>query len=342
MHVIGVLLGLLAAPAALTVGPVTARPGEAASGWLDVPDAADPGARIPVSVVNGAKPGPILALVAGTHGYEYSSVLALPRVRARLDPARMSGAVILVHMANPPAFFGRRIYYNADAKNLNRVYPGKADGTQTERIAAAILREVIAKATHLVDMHCGDGNESLRPYSYWQITGKPEIDAAGKELALAFGLDHIVIDRERPQDPAKSLYTANTAVLHGKPAITVESGGMGLTDEVAVGAQEAGALSVVRHLGIMDAPSVRVEKPLFVDRSEVLLAPATGVWSWRVEKGQSVPEGALVGRVLDPFGAVLAEVRTPFAGEILYVVATPPVTKGEPVGFVGHLTEQSP
>jgi uncharacterized protein len=342
MHVIGVLLGLLAAPAALTVGPVTARPGEAASGWLDVPDAADPGARIPVSVVNGAKPGPILALVAGTHGYEYSSVLALPRVRARLDPARMSGAVILVHMANPPAFFGRRIYYNADAKNLNRVYPGKADGTQTERIAAAIFREVIAKATHLVDMHCGDGNESLRPYSYWQITGKPEIDAAGKELALAFGLDHIVIDRERPQDPAKSLYTANTAVLHGKPAITVESGGMGLTDEVAVGAQEAGALSVVRHLGIMDAPSVRVEKPLFVDRSEVLLAPATGVWSWRVEKGQSVPEGALVGRVLDPFGAVLAEVRTPFAGEILYVVATPPVTKGEPVGFVGHLTEQSP
>jgi predicted deacylase len=345
MHVIGVLLALLAAPAApapLTVGPVTARPGEAASGWLDIPDAADPGARIPVSVVNGAKPGSILALVAGTHGYEYTSLLALPRVRARLDPARMSGAVILVHMANPPAFFGRRIYYNADGKNLNRVYPGKADGTQTERIAAAIFREVIAKATHLVDMHCGDGNESLRPYSYWQITGKPEIDAAGKELALAFGLDHIVIDRERPQDPAKSLYTANTAVLHGKPAITVESGGMGLTDEVAVGAQEAGALSVVRHLGIMEAPSVRVEKPLFVDRSEVLLAPATGVWSWRVEKGQSVPEGALVGRVLDPFGAVLAEVRTPFAGEILYVVATPPVTKGEPVGFVGHLTEQSP
>jgi predicted deacylase len=345
MHVIGVLLALLAAPAApaaLTVGPVTARPGEAASGWLDVPDAADPGARIPVSVVNGARPGPILALVAGTHGYEYTSVLALPRVRARLDPARMSGAVILVHMANPPAFFGRRIYYNADDKNLNRVYPGKADGTQTERIAAAIFRDVIAKATHLVDMHCGDGNESLRPYSYWQITGKPEIDAAGKELALAFGLDHIVIDRERPQDPAKSLYTANTAVLQGKPAITVESGGMGLTDEVAVGAQEAGALSVVRHLGIMDAPSVRVEKPLFVDRFEVLLAPATGVWSWRVEKGQAVPEGALVGRVLDPFGAVLAEVRTPFAGEILYVVATPPVTKGEPVGFVGHLTEQSP
>jgi predicted deacylase len=99
---------------------------------------------------------------------------------------------------------------------------------------------------------------------------------------------------------------------------------------------------VIRHLGIMDAPSLRVDKPLFVDRSEVLLAPATGVWSWRVEKGQSVAEGALIGRVLDPFGAVLGEVKAPFGGEVLYVVATPPVTKGEPVGFVGHLTEQSP
>ncbi len=347
MHLIGLCVALLAAPAAtaaapLTVGTVSARPGEAASGWLEVADAEDPGARIPVSVVNGAKPGPVLALVAGTHGYEYTSVVALPRVRARLDPARMTGAVILVHMANPPAFFGRRIYYNVDGKNLNRMYPGRADGTQTERIAATIFREVIGKATHLVDMHCGDGNESLRPYAYWQITGDPKMDAAGKELALAFGLDHIVIDRERPKDPSKSAYTANTAVLHGKPAITVESGGLGATDEVSVAAQEAGALSVIRHLGIMDAPSLRVDKPLFVDRSEVLLAPATGVWSWRVEKGQSVAEGALIGRVLDPFGAVLGEVKAPFGGEVLYVVATPPVTKGEPVGFVGHLTEQSP
>jgi predicted deacylase len=263
-------------------------------------------------------------------------------VRARLDPARMSGAVILVHMANPPAFFGRRIYYNADGKNLNRMYPGREDGTQTERIAAAITREVIDRATHVIDLHCGDGNESLRPYSYWQVTGKADIDAAGKEMALAFGLDHIVIDRERPKDPAKSVYTSNTAVLRGKPAITVESGGLGLTDAVAVDAQEAGALSVIRHLGIMDTPSVRVEKPLFVDRAEVLSAPATGVWSWRVEKGQSVAAGTVLGRVHDPFGAVVGEVRSPFAGEVLYVVATPPVTKGEPVAFVGHLTEQAP
>jgi uncharacterized protein len=319
----------------LSVGTAIALPGQVASGQIEVADGVDPGTRIPVSVVKGARPGPVLALVAGTHGYEYTSVVALPRVLKRLDPARMSGSVILVHMANPPAFYERRIYRNVDGKNLNRMYPGRDDGTQTERIAAAITRHVIDQATHLIDMHCGDGNESLRPYSYWQVTGEPKMDAAGKELALSYGLDHIVIDRERPKDPARSLYTANTAVLRGKPAITVESGGVGLTDEASVGAQEAGALSVIAHLGIQELPSVRVKKPTFIDRSEVLTAPATGVWSWQVEKSQSLAEGALVGRVVDPWGAVLGEVRAPFAGIVLYVVATPPVTKGEPVAYIG-------
>ena len=326
----------------LKVGTAAARAGETASGVIEVPAGTDSGAEIPVSVVNGSKPGPILALVAGTHGYEYSSVVALPRVLARLDPKRMSGAVILVHIANPPAFYERRIYLNVDGRNLNRMYPGKADGTQTERIAFALTRDVIDQATHLIDMHCGDGNESLRPYSYWQITGDARMDAAGKELALAYGLDHIVIDRERPKDPAMPMYTANTAVLRGKPAITVESGGVGLTDDASVGAQERGALSVVAQLGIQDFPSVRVEKPLFIERNEVLKAPATGVWRPSVEKMQSVAEGTLVGRVYDAFGKVLAEVRAPFGGEILYVVATPPVTKGEPVGFIGHVTEVEP
>ena len=157
-----------AAPAAdaLRVGEIAAQPGQQASGYIVVPDGADPGTRIPVSVFNGATPGPVLALIAGTHGSEYTSIVALQRVRARLDPARLKGAVILVHMANPTTFYGRRIYFSPDGKNLNRVYPGQADGTLSQRIAHAITTQVIAPATHVVDMHCGDGNESLRPYSY--------------------------------------------------------------------------------------------------------------------------------------------------------------------------------
>jgi hypothetical protein len=331
-----------AVPEALRVGEVTAPPGQKASGWIGVPDGVDAGTRVPVTVVHGAKPGPVLALIAGTHGYEYTSILALQRLRARLEPQALAGSVILVHLANPVTFYGRRIYYGPDGKNLNRVYPGKPDGTQSERIAHAITREVIARATHVVDMHCGDGNESLRPYSYWQVTGDAALDAAGKRMALAFGLDHVVVDRERPSDTEHTLYTSNTAVRRGKPAITVESGGMGLTDEASVRAQEAGALSVMAELGMLDAPSVRVARPLWIEPAQVVTAPATGVWHPVVEKMQSVAAGTLIGRLTDPFGNLLHEVRAPLAGEVLYVVATPPVSQGEPLAFVGRVSEDGP
>ncbi len=362
----------LAAPEApaprepLSVGSAVAQPGDVASGWIEVPGGADAGAdaagaapaggapavadpaaagaatRIPVSVVHGASPGPILGLVAGTHGYEYTSILALQQVLPRLVPGRMSGSVILVHMANPPTFYGRRIYYGPDGKNLNRVYPGSADGTLSERIAHAITREVIDKSTHLVDMHCGDGNESLRPYTYWTIQGEARVDEASREMALAYGIETIIVDRERSPDPKKSAYTANTAILRGKPALTTESGGVGLTDEPSVATHVAGALSVIAHLEIMDAPSVRVQKPSWIVKSEIVRAPAAGIWRPAVEKEQTVEAGTVLGRITDPFGRLVGEVTAPFAGQILYVVATPPVSEGEPLAYVGLRSDTLP
>jgi predicted deacylase len=344
---IGVLVlgGLALAPAAqaqvpLTVGPISAKPGDKISGWLDVPAGVDAGTRIPVSVVNGVRPGPILALVAGTHGAEYTGILALQRVLKRLDPARMSGAVILVHMACPPTFYGRRVYYGPDGKNLNRMYPGDPQGTLSERIAYVLTRDVIDKCTHLVDLHCGDGNESLRPYSYWMTSKNDAVDTVSREMNLAFGLTHVVIDRDRALDPKKSAYTAMTAILRGKPAITTEAGGLGQTDEASVAAQESGALSVADFLKIMPGESVRTDKPVFIDRSEVIRTPATGVWLPAVKNMQNVAAGALLGRVTDPFGNVLFEARAPLAGEVLYVVGTPPVSEGEPLAFVGHVASE--
>ena len=189
-----------------TIGAMTVPPAKVAYTSLDVAaKAGDSGTTIPITVINGAAPGPVLALIAGTHGMEYVPIVALQRLRARIDEKTLKGTIILVHVANMPSFLGRTIYYSpVDGKNLNRVYPGKADGTISERIADTITREVIARATHVVDLHCGDGNESLRPYSYWITTGEPKVAQAGREMALAFGLDHIVVDKERPTDPAAS------------------------------------------------------------------------------------------------------------------------------------------
>jgi len=324
-------------PDVFTVGSITARRGESASGFLEVPAGVDAGTRIPVTVVHGRVPGPVLALVAGTHGAEVAPVVALQRVRARLDPAALRGTVILVHVANLPSFLRRTVYYSpVDGKNLNRVYPGRPDGTLSERIAHVVTREVIERADYLVDMHAGDGNESLRPYTYWIRAGvDARVDSLAREMALAWGNELIVVDTGRPRDPAASVYTANTAHLRGKPAITTESGYLGVPDEAMVERNVDGAFRLMRHLGMLPGPAERVTDPVWLTRTEVLTSPDTGIWYPAVERGQAVEEGDVVGRLTDLFGRPLAEVRAPFSGTVLYVVATPAMSRGEPVAMIG-------
>src|SRR5262245_19951177 len=126
-----------AQPAPFTVGAVTAAPGTTASGAIAIAARpGDQGTTIPISIVHGVKPGPVLALTAGVHGQEYAPVIALQRVLKSLDPKSIAGTVVLVHVANMPSYLARTIYYApADGKNLNRVFPGRADGTLSERIA---------------------------------------------------------------------------------------------------------------------------------------------------------------------------------------------------------------
>src|SRR5207249_7410752 len=135
--------------------------------------------------------GPTLALIAGNHGYEYSPILASQRLLSSIDPQRLRGKILLVHVANVPSYLKRTIYYSPiDGKNLNRVYPGKKDGTISERIAHAITREIIERADYLVDIHAGDGNESLRPYTYWSPLGlNARADSIARQMALAWGND---------------------------------------------------------------------------------------------------------------------------------------------------------
>jgi len=206
-----------------------------------------------VTVVTGSADGPILALIAGTHGSEPSPIVALQRVRSELDPLTLRGTVILVHVANLPSFVHRTIYRGPwDQKNLNRVFPGKADGTASERIAYAITTQVIDQCDYLVDIHSGDGNEALRPYSYWNQLGLDErVDVTAREMALAFGLDHIVVDRGRPRDPAATQFCSNTAHVRGKPAVTTEAGGVGVPTEEMVSCNARGAFRVMRYLDML-------------------------------------------------------------------------------------------
>ncbi len=320
-----------------TIGNTTAAPGAIASGTMQVAARpGDEGTTIPFTIVNGTSSGPVLALVAGTHGMEYVPIIALQRLRTAIDPKTLRGAIVMVHIANMPSFLGRTIYYSPiDGKNLNRVFPGKPDGTISERIADTIAREVIARATHIVDLHCGDGNEALRPYSYWVTTGDPKVADEGRAMALAFGLDRIVVDRERPVDPAASSYLSNTGITRGKPGLTTETGQLGQVTEQDVALVENGVAGLMRHLGMRADGPAAAANPVFIERNVVLRAGVTGIYYPQVKPGQSVTKGTLIGRITDFHGQTLEEVRAPFDGEMLYVVGTPPISKGEPLGMVG-------
>jgi len=321
----------------VTVGSAAGQRGEHVTGFIAVPEGVDPGTQIPVTVVTGARDGPTLALVAGIHGSEPSPIVGLQRVRADLDPAQLSGTVIIVQIANVPSFVHRTIYRGPwDQKNLNRVFPGKADGTGSERIAHAITTQVIDQCDYLVDMHSGDGNEELRPYSYWNNLGVDKrVDTVAREMALAFGLDHIVIDRGRPRDINATLFCSNTAHVRGKPAVTTEAGGVGVPTEDMVALNARGAVRVMKYLGLIPGAREMVEHPVWLEPSEVLYSPGTGIWHAAVHSDQRVKKGDLLGSLTDYFGAPIAEVRSPMDGLITYVVVSPAMAEGEPVAMVG-------
>jgi predicted deacylase len=316
----------------------TVEPGTSASFMLPVPPGDDGDTALPVTILHGRAKGPVLALTAGVHGYEYPPILALYRLKESLDPAALRGTIIMVHIANLPAFQKRIIYYNPwDWKNLNRVFPGDAGGSVTQRIAWTLTENVIKRCNALIDLHCGDGNEALIPYTYWMVSGNEAVDERSKQMALAFNIHHIIIDETRQQVLAESRYLANTAIILGKPAITTESGFLGGTDELSIKRNEEGVENVLRSLGMLAGPLRPADNTVWIDRYEVIYSEHDGLFHPETEMGYYVREGERVGRITDYFGKTIQELRAPFTGILLYIVGTPPVMAGEPLFEVGRV-----
>jgi len=324
-----------------TVGTATAARGQKVTGVIEVPAGSDGPLSIPVAVVHGSKAGPVLALVAGSHGTEYASIIALEKVIAKLDPAGISGTVIIVPLINIPSFEQKVPHVNpVDKKSMNRFYPGKMDGTQTERASYLITKQVVEQCDHLIDLHGGDTDESLRPYSYWTKTGNERQDQISREMVLAFGLDHIIISTDRPKDPQTSRYLENTATTRGKPSITVEAGHAGTVESDDVNALVDGCINVMRYLKMMAGPNPVAQHPVWIERVATVASEQTGIFYPLVKRGTYVEQGMKIGYVTDYFGNVSFEARAPVAGIVLYICAVPSMTKGATIANIGIVARQ--
>jgi predicted deacylase len=336
-----VLAATLSALETFVVGTATAARGQKASGTIEVPAGSDPALSIPVVVAHGAHPGPVLALVSGAHGTEYASIIALERVITRLDPAALSGTVIVVPLVNINSFEQKVPHVNpTDRKSMNRFYPGKADGSQTERASYMITKEVVDRCDYLIDLHGGDLDESLRPYSYWPLSENPKQDAITREMVLVFGIDHIIISSDRPKDPAASRYLDNTANMRGKPAIAVEAGyaGTAQTDDIELLAN--GCFNVMRYLKMLPGSAIPVQNPVWIENVQTVTSDQNGIFYPLVERGTYVAQGMKIGTVTDYTGRTILEARAPVSGIVLYICAVPSMTKGATIANIGVVAKQ--
>ncbi len=325
-----------------TVGNATANRGQKVTGVIAVPAGVDAATNIPVAVIHGAKPGPVLALVSGAHGTEYTSIIALEKLIGMLDPAEISGTVIIVPLVNIPSFEQKVPHVNpVDGKSMNRMYPGKMDGTQTDRASYLITKQVVEQCDHLIDYHGGDLDESLRPYSYWTTTGNAKQDQFSREMVLAFGLDHIIISADRPKDPNASRYLENTATTRGKPSITVEAGHAGTVEPEDLAALVDGSIGVMRFLKMLPGTTAPIEHPVWVEKILTIASEQTGIFYPLVKRGTYVEQGMKVGYVTDYVGKTIFEARAPGAGVVLYICAVPSMTKGATIANIGVVAKSN-
>jgi predicted deacylase len=310
----------------IAVGSISAEPGTRATGLIPVDVGGGHIVELPVLLINGAAPGPRVAVTAGIHGAEYVSIAALREVVLDLDPAIVHGSIVAVLTANPAAFAARSIYVNPlDDRNLNRMFPGDAVGTASERIARWITDNVITGSDAFVDMHCGDMNEALVSFSGIEEIGDAEVDARSRQLAEAYGLRYLLIG------PSPGMTTGAAAAL-GMPAILGEVGGQGRwpADDVALHA--AGFRRLLQAAGLIDDAPATPRFATEVLRSEAWMrATSTGYWHPFVGVGDQVAKGAIVGEVRDAFGTVLEVPVATIDGVVIFLVTSLAMNAGDPL-----------
>jgi|APLow6443716910_1056828.scaffolds.fasta_scaffold36843_2 predicted deacylase len=329
-------------PKKIKVGTIVADPGNKVSGILDVPKGVDQGTIIPVTIINGSKPGPVLTLIAGMHGTEYVPIITLQRILSVIDPNEISGTIIMVQIANLTSFKERKVYYNPiDGKNLNRQFPGNKGGTVTERIAKVITDEVINQSDYLLDLHGGELNENILCYvSFEYDCPDNKVCEKTKFLAHAFGGYYIEPEPYTSvPDSIKFTYCHLTAIRRGVPAIFVEAGGRGNTDNKSILYIEQGISNVMKALNITKGEVIKSNPVIYLYGEIPITSHVDGIFYSMVECGQTVSTGALLGYATDYFGKRIEEFRSPISGLVLMSFDTPVINKGEELFYISEPKE---
>lgn len=319
------------------IGNATIQAGTSGRAAIEWGSTADGSSReIPVLVCHGAKDGPRLWINGATHGDEPEGAFSIFKLFESLDPEEMSGTVVGIGAMNVPAFEAGKRGDPLDSftYDMNRMYPGRADGYPTERAAWAHWVAMKDSCDLQIAIHSG-GEHSYLAHMIFAADNPQSL-----ELAAAMGAPWDLVFRSGVggANPASKM-----AEL-GKAGVTVELGGncRTLTSDFHAVAEDLaeGYRNVMRHYGMI--PGDATYAPEWrMGHQEALLAPASGMWvgDADVEFETSMPGGTPLGRIYDLYGDVKAEVSAPEEGLVFGLRSRPSVLEGEWCCFYGIIDE---
>jgi len=315
--------------ATMTVGTASAARGATGYGALNVAAGSDAALSMQVAVINGAKPGKVVAFVAGSHGTEYTSIVALTQLIAKIDPKLLTGTVIVAPLLNVASFEQMTVHTNPiDKKGMNSGYPGSATGTQTDRALALVADQIVKPADVVIDLHGGDLDEDLRPYSYWTRTGNDAQDKASHELVLAFGLDHVILRDIDSTNPASIRSLGGYSLAQGKTMIVAEAGRSGTVLAADLDALVNGCLNVLGSLKMIARSVTPVAKPVFIEGGSRVAAQGPGMFYATAKRDTIVQAGASVGYTTDYVGRKTGDITAPVTGLVTFIRGVPSMWQG--------------
>lgn len=282
---------------------------------------------IPFAVLNGVKPGPRVWVIAGIHGDEIEGVRAAQRVIREVDPARLKGSVVAILSANPSALAALAYESPEDGKHIGQVFPGSPNGSFTERLAHVLFSSMIEEISEddaVLALH--GGGRAHRAASLIQVRGTGDtLEAASMELARA-GCNpnlNIVVRIEERSGPWATIYQGTLGrALHEIRRVRYlvpEAGGATLLALQDVQAHYDCICNVLKTMGMLEGALALPQRRVIYVKDNVRVFPTQrGFWLSQVEAGQRVGANDLIAEVVDIYGNVREELRSPFDGLVLY------------------------
>ena len=283
--------------------------------------------RVPYIEIEGESEGPVLTIIAGIHGAEYTGIEAAVRLSRQITSEMLSGTMRIVPICNVPGFLGRcEVQCPIDGKNLNRVFPGSTEKGYTDHLAHAVYQNLVAGSDAVLNIHGGDIFEELIPYTGIDVTDNKEVDAKSRDLALAYDLPFLLETGELPGAVAGGESLNRAAQADGIPSILAESGGRGLVEEEFVLTHLKGMKNILKHMGMIDGEVRRTTETREMT-TEFWRVESEGIGYPQMKVGDKVKRGQQIGVVTDWFGELLETVTAPQDAWIVAVVITPAAVK---------------